>query len=157
MRKKPHIPSSSAKQDLCMSSKKGAFRGGFSEQSLSHVRKIIFLFPDKPVVDTHHAHKHFCFLLCSLQKARMSALESINKPKSRSIVVATDVAARGLDISSVSTVVHYDVPRAVDTFIHRAGRTAVSFHFYLIMLECLCFDDSNDYTGLRTRVAYYQD
>lgn len=57
----------------------------------------------------------------------MSALESINKPKSRSVVVATDVAARGLDISAVATVVHYDVPRRIDTFIHRAGRTAVSY------------------------------
>ena len=41
------------------------------------------------------------------------------------VVVCTDVAARGLDIPSVSTVIHYDVARAVDTFVHRAGRTAV--------------------------------
>lgn len=32
----------------------------------------------------------------------------------------------GLDIPSVSTVVHYDVARSVDTFVHRSGRTAVS-------------------------------
>ena len=54
----------------------------------------------------------------------MSALESLRKSKSRSIVVATDVAARGLDVSSITSVVHYDVPRAIDTFVHRAGRTA---------------------------------
>jgi ATP-dependent RNA helicase DDX24/MAK5 len=41
------------------------------------------------------------------------------------IVVATDVAARGLDIPSVATVIHYDAARTVDTFIHRSGRTAV--------------------------------
>ena len=58
------------------------------------------------------------------QKSRMAALESLQKPKSRSIVVATDVAARGLDVSSITSVVHYDVPRAIDTFVHRAGRTA---------------------------------
>ena len=58
------------------------------------------------------------------QKSRMAALESLKKPKSRSIVVATDVAARGLDVSSITSVVHYDVPRAIDTFVHRAGRTA---------------------------------
>lgn len=58
------------------------------------------------------------------QKARLSALESLSKSNSRSIVVATDVAARGLDIPSVASVVHYDVARAVDTFVHRAGRTA---------------------------------
>lgn len=58
------------------------------------------------------------------QKSRMSAVESITKSKSRSIVIATDVAARGLDIPSVATVIHYDVPRATDLFVHRAGRTA---------------------------------
>jgi len=58
------------------------------------------------------------------QKSRLAALESLKTPKSRAIVVATDVAARGLDIASVSTVIHYDVARMVDTFIHRAGRTA---------------------------------
>lgn len=60
-----------------------------------------------------------------LQKARFKAVESLGQPKSRAIVVATDVAARGLDIPSVATVVHYDVARHADTFIHRAGRTAV--------------------------------
>jgi len=58
------------------------------------------------------------------QKSRLKSLESLRKPKSRSIVVASDVAARGLDIPSVATVIHYDCARAVDTFIHRAGRTA---------------------------------
>ncbi len=62
---------------------------------------------------------------CLLQKSRLGALESLRIANSRSIVVASDVAARGLDIPSVTTVVHYDVARVVDTFIHRAGRTAV--------------------------------
>lgn len=59
-----------------------------------------------------------------MQKSRLGALESLRTSNSRSIVVCSDVAARGLDISSVTTVVHYDVARVVDTFIHRAGRTA---------------------------------
>ncbi|KAL3826311.1 hypothetical protein ACHAXA_004629 [Cyclostephanos tholiformis] len=59
------------------------------------------------------------------QKARLNALESLRTSSTRSIVVASDVAARGLDIQAVTTVIHYDVARVVDTFIHRAGRTAV--------------------------------
>mmetsp|Transcript_11033 Transcript_11033/g.17485 ORF Transcript_11033/g.17485 Transcript_11033/m.17485 type:complete len:300 (+) Transcript_11033:173-1072(+) len=59
-----------------------------------------------------------------MQKSRLGALESLRTSNSRSIVVCSDVAARGLDISSVTTVIHYDVARVVDTFIHRAGRTA---------------------------------
>ncbi|KAL7505460.1 hypothetical protein ACHAXN_002943 [Cyclotella atomus] len=58
------------------------------------------------------------------QKSRMSALESLRTPKCRSVVVSSDVAARGLDIPSVATVIHYDVARSIDTFIHRSGRTA---------------------------------
>ena len=61
------------------------------------------------------------------QKTRMKAVESLlpkQNTSSRSILIATDVAARGLDISSITTVVHYDVARAIDTFIHRSGRTA---------------------------------
>ena len=59
------------------------------------------------------------------------------------VVVCTDVAARGLDIPSVSTVIHYDVARAVDTFVHRAGRTAVRGSLFVgvfsgHMFECAC-------------------
>jgi len=61
------------------------------------------------------------------QRARFKAVESLKNGKSRQIVVSTDVAARGLDIPSVSSVVHYDVARTVDTYVHRSGRTAVSY------------------------------
>lgn len=39
-------------------------------------------------------------------------------------MVATDVAARGLDIGGVQLVVHYHLPRAADMYVHRSGRTA---------------------------------
>jgi ATP-dependent RNA helicase DDX24/MAK5 len=67
-----------------------------------------------------------------LQRARFKAVESLQQDDNGdgtnhvpTIVVATDVAARGLDIPSVATVIHYDAARTVDTFIHRSGRTAV--------------------------------
>lgn len=57
------------------------------------------------------------------QKARLRSLERFAESRS-SILVATDVAARGLDIDEVEQVIHYHVPRAADTYIHRSGRTA---------------------------------
>ncbi|XP_067220812.1 ATP-dependent RNA helicase DDX42-like [Chanodichthys erythropterus] len=45
------------------------------------------------------------------------------KKKNLPILVATDVAARGLDIPSIRTVVNYDVARDIDTHTHRIGRT----------------------------------
>lgn len=57
------------------------------------------------------------------QKARLRSLERFTANRN-SILVATDVAARGLDIKEVDQVLHYHVPRSADTYIHRSGRTA---------------------------------
>ena len=62
-------------------------------------------------------------------------MESLKDSKSRAVVVCTDVAARGLDIPSVSTVIHYDAARSVDTFVHRSGRTAVSVTIFCRVLN----------------------
>jgi ATP-dependent RNA helicase DDX24/MAK5 len=58
-----------------------------------------------------------------IQKARLRSIERF-KSRPGSILVATDVAARGLDIPRVDLVVHYHLPRAADTYVHRSGRTA---------------------------------
>ena len=57
------------------------------------------------------------------QKQRLAALESF-KEAPVGVLVATDVAARGLDISRVQSVLHYDVARSPQVYIHRSGRTA---------------------------------
>ena len=57
------------------------------------------------------------------QTARMGALNKF-KERSRDILVATDVAARGLDIPKVDVVLNYDLPLDSKTYIHRVGRTA---------------------------------
>ena len=41
-----------------------------------------------------------------------------------SILLATDVAARGLDVRGVDFVVHFQLPRSAETYVHRSGRTA---------------------------------
>lgn len=58
------------------------------------------------------------------QKARLRSVERFTAATSASILVATDVAARGLDIPNVDVVLHYHLPRAADTYVHRSGRTA---------------------------------
>lgn len=57
------------------------------------------------------------------QGQRQQALDGFRKGRF-SIMVATDVAARGLDIDGVSHVINYDIPLSPDDYIHRIGRTA---------------------------------
>jgi ATP-dependent RNA helicase DDX47/RRP3 len=57
------------------------------------------------------------------QSARLGALNKF-KTKSRDILVATDVAARGLDIPAVDLIVNIDLPSDSQTYVHRVGRTA---------------------------------
>lgn len=58
-----------------------------------------------------------------VQKQRLRSLEKF-KESDRGILIATDVAARGLDIPLVQHVVHYHLPRSADMYVHRSGRTA---------------------------------
>jgi len=57
------------------------------------------------------------------QGQRRTALKGFRDGKFK-ILVATDIAARGLDIPTVSHVFNYDLPENVDDYVHRAGRTA---------------------------------
>ena len=56
------------------------------------------------------------------QAARQRALESF-KNGEVSILVATDIAARGIDVEELSYVINYDLPNIPETYIHRIGRT----------------------------------
>jgi superfamily II DNA/RNA helicase len=57
------------------------------------------------------------------QSARRRALEEFTDARSP-VLVATDVAARGIHVDDVSLVLHYDPPNDVKTYLHRSGRTA---------------------------------
>jgi ATP-dependent RNA helicase DeaD len=57
------------------------------------------------------------------QGARLRALEAFATGKAR-VLIATNVAARGLDLPDVSHVINFDIPEDLDTYVHRVGRTA---------------------------------
>lgn len=57
------------------------------------------------------------------QGKRVSALKTFREGQHR-ILVATDIAGRGIDIPGIEQVINFDIPENVDDYIHRAGRTA---------------------------------
>ena len=57
------------------------------------------------------------------QSQRTQALDRFKQGKSQ-IMVATDIAARGIDIDDISHVINYDIPDTPETYVHRIGRTA---------------------------------
>ncbi len=57
------------------------------------------------------------------QTARMQALDGFKKGKVK-VLVATDIAARGIDVDGVTHVINYDLPNEPETYVHRIGRTA---------------------------------
>ena len=57
------------------------------------------------------------------QGARQRALERFRRGEAR-VLVATDIAARGIDIDDISHVINYELPNAPECYVHRIGRTA---------------------------------
>ena len=56
------------------------------------------------------------------QDKRMAAMANFQSGRAN-ILVATDVAARGIDVTDISHVINYDMPRTADIYVHRIGRT----------------------------------
>ncbi|MDD2731555.1 MAG: DEAD/DEAH box helicase, partial [Candidatus Portnoybacteria bacterium] len=57
------------------------------------------------------------------QTARTAALDDFRRGRCR-VLVATDIAARGIDVDGISHVVNYDLPNEPESYVHRIGRTA---------------------------------
>lgn len=57
------------------------------------------------------------------QNARTRALTAFKKD-SRGVLIATDVASRGIDVSGITHVINFDMPADAETYVHRVGRTA---------------------------------
>jgi ATP-dependent RNA helicase RhlE len=61
------------------------------------------------------------------QNARQEALSNFKKGKTR-MLVATDIAARGIDIDELAFVINFEVPNVPETYVHRIGRTGRAGH-----------------------------
>lgn len=70
-------------------------------------------YKDSPIVTLHSDMK---------KEERKKALDAFRKGEAR-ILIATDIAARGLDIAGLTHVIHVDVPRTIEQYLHRSGRT----------------------------------
>ena len=57
------------------------------------------------------------------QAARQRALDGFKSNQVR-VLVATDIAARGIDVSGVTHVINYELPNEPESYVHRIGRTA---------------------------------
>ncbi len=72
---------------------------------------------DKRGVDAAAIHGNKC------QGARQRALDGFKSGRTR-VLVATDIAARGIDVDEVSHVINFDLPNEPESYVHRIGRTA---------------------------------
>src|SRR3546814_2519870 len=57
------------------------------------------------------------------QNARQRALENFRNGRAR-VLVATDIAARGIDVDGITHVINYELPNVPESYVHRIGRTA---------------------------------
>ncbi len=116
------------------------------EQTLFYVDKddkkklLVHLLQDKAIVSalvftrTKHGANKIAEHLCKSgfdtqaihgnksQNARQQALQNFKNGKNR-VLVATDIAARGIDIDELSHVINYELPNIPETYVHRIGRT----------------------------------
>ncbi|MDQ6725674.1 MAG: C-terminal helicase domain-containing protein, partial [Actinomycetota bacterium] len=88
------------------------------------------------------------------QGARQRALDKFTKGDV-GLLVATDVAARGLDIDAVDVVVHYDPPEDHKAYLHRSGRTARAGEAG-VAVSLLLWDQVAEAEKLRKRLGIRQ-
>lgn len=81
------------------------------------------------------------------QKRRLANLEKFESSP-HSVLIASDVAARGLDIANIDHVVHYQIPRTAEIYVHRSGRTARAFNRGLSLMLCEPKEEANFYKQL---------
>lgn len=85
------------------------------------------------------------------QNARQDALIQFQKGKIKALV-ATDVAARGIDITKLSHVINYDIPENPESYIHRIGRTGRA-GLEGIAINLCCIDEKENLTFIENHIG----
>jgi ATP-dependent RNA helicase RhlE len=91
------------------------------------------------------------------QGARQRALTNFKSGKTR-VIIATDIAARGIDIANLEMVINYDLPDVAETYVHRIGRTGRAGNSGTALTFCLqeermMIKDIQKLTGKSLQVA----
>jgi translation initiation factor 4A len=94
---------------------------------ISMSQSIIYCNSVKRVVDLYHVMKSSGFPVCCIhsdmdKQDRHNAYQEFKSGKYR-VMISSNVTARGIDIQQVSTVINFDLPKCVDTYLHRIGRS----------------------------------
>ncbi|QSX09478.1 DEAD/DEAH box helicase [Alkalibacter rhizosphaerae] len=85
------------------------------------------------------------------QTARQLALKNFKERKTR-ILVATDIAARGIDIEELSHVINFDLPEVPETYVHRIGRTGRASHGGIAISFC-SHDEKSMLKGIQRLIS----
>ncbi|MBW7571645.1 DEAD/DEAH box helicase [Caproiciproducens faecalis] len=85
------------------------------------------------------------------QNARQTALNSFKNGSIR-VLVATDIAARGIDIEELSCVFNYDLPEVPETYVHRIGRTGRAGLSGTAVSFC-CIDEKSDLRSIQKLIG----
>ncbi|XP_053686117.1 ATP-dependent RNA helicase DDX24-like [Sabethes cyaneus] len=89
------------------------------------------------------------------QRQRLKNLERFTQNPA-ALLIATDVAARGLDIPNVDHVIHYQVPKTTENYVHRSGRTARASKEGITVLF-IGADEVKDYVKLNQSLGRTED
>ncbi len=85
------------------------------------------------------------------QSARVAALQQF-KSGFNKVLVATDIAARGIDIDKLSHVINYEMPENVETYVHRIGRTGRA-GLEGIAISLCAFDEKETFLGIEKTIS----
>lgn len=95
--------------------------------TISVSQSIIYCNSIKRVIDLHEAMKNDGFAVCSIhgnmEKSEREREFASFRNGSYRVMISSNVTARGIDIQHVSTVINFDIPKDIHTYLHRIGRS----------------------------------